>query len=280
MPRVKALPSTIGYLHLLMFVSTRFIVTLALVTGFLPAHSQSDSSSELRQTVQNWVETMAAIQKEEDSWQKDRDVLQNYREGLKTEIKTLESQLKDAKVLAGKASTEDEEKIAKKEAFEAAAEDLNTRVIALEERMGKMLHLVPLPLMESEKFETALKGLKKTLQTSDRSKMKGAPGRLQTVLILLTEMEKFQNTVTVRTDFHTASDGKKYEVSVIYLGLAKAYAVNEQGSFAEVGAPGLPGAEGWTFSEDNSLAADILTLVQSTKGETDAQFVTVPLSLR
>ena len=71
------------------------IVTLA---GLPISHAAPVSpTEELRATISEWVETMRKIQKEENDWTRDEEVLKNYREGLKSEIETLKEQIADAK---------------------------------------------------------------------------------------------------------------------------------------------------------------------------------------
>ncbi len=244
------------------------------MTGF---SVHADEERDLRATVQQWLDTMAAVQKEEDEWTRDKEILQNHRAGLKAEIDTLTRQLKDAQGKAGQANKEEADQLKKKEGFTSAQQALSDEVIKLENRMASILHLIPPPLKEADKVKAALMQLEKTLATKDRSDMTGVPGRLQTVLILMKEMEKFQSTITVRKAFQKASDGKEYEMQIIYLGLAKAYSVNATGTIAQVGEP-TP--EGWTFQEDNSIATHVRTLVDTTTGDGDAQFVNIPLSIR
>jgi hypothetical protein len=63
-------------------------------------------------------------------------------------------------------------------------------------------------------------------------------------------------------------------MQVIYFGLACAYAVNDDGSFALVG---RPSAQGWNFVERKDLAAEIQQLVAATTGDQDAAFINLPL---
>ena len=255
--------------------TTRYLVTPLILLG--GAASAAAEESDLKQVVTQWVQTVSAIQQAENEWERDREVLQNYREGLQSEIASLKDQLAEAKVKAGAATTEQQEKIERKDALEEAGEARSGQVIALENRFSELLPLIPDPLRKNDKFATALTVFEKTLETKDRSKEGGVPGRLQTVLTLMKELEKFQNTVTVRTDVRQAQDGKEYEVEMIYLGLAKAFAVNETSNFSLVG---QPTDEGWTFQEDNSLAPQVRALVDATTGDGETMFVNVPITIR
>ena len=49
----------------------------------------ANGAEELRSSVREWIETMQKIQQEEDNWEKDREVLKGYKEGLEKEIEDL-----------------------------------------------------------------------------------------------------------------------------------------------------------------------------------------------
>jgi hypothetical protein len=70
------------------------------------------------------------------------------------------------------------------------------------------------------------------------------------------------------------SSGREYNMQVLYFGLASAYAVNDDGTFALVG---RPSADGWKFEERKELAGDIKKLIAATTGDQDAAFVNLPL---
>ena len=54
-------------------------------------------TEELRANIRQWVETMQSIQQEENDWSRDQEVLQNYKNGLESEIADLKQQIADAK---------------------------------------------------------------------------------------------------------------------------------------------------------------------------------------
>lgn len=256
-----------------MKTSSRFV---ALAIGISVSLAQTtEPSSDLKSVVGQWVETMQAIQKEESDWQRDREVLENSRASLRSEISQLKEAIADAEKRAETATTEQDELIARRDQLTAFADALAQRVIALEDRMAKLVPLFPDVLRAEPKVATALESFAKTMESPDRSELKGAPGRLQTVLTLQRSLEVFQNVVTLRKAEREASDGRVYEVDVIYLGLARAFTVNEAGTFAEYGAPS---PDGWVFTEDNSLAADVRALVESSRG--NAAFINIPVTIK
>ena len=234
------------------------------------------SPDQLRQSVREWIETMREIQKEEDSWEKDREVLQAYKEGLQKEIETLREQIARAKTEREGAEKEDLDKIARRDSYEKAKTTLASSVREMEQSLVARLSLLPAPLLAAPKDAQMVDELKKDAQLSGDRANDGIAKRLNNALNLISEAEKFQTTVVLRDELHKAPDGREFNMKVVYFGLANAYAVNEGGDFALVGSA-TP--SGWSFTERNDLAPKIKQLVGVTTGDLDAAFVTLPIDL-
>jgi hypothetical protein len=243
----------------------------------LPVSAQQPAvtpTEDLRTSVREWVETMQAIQKEENDWSRDQEVLQNYKEGLEREIADLKQQIADAKTRKEGAESESLDQSAERDRLAAAKDELAGIVRRLEENLAAKLPLLPAPLLAEPKMAQAVEDLKRDLALPAEKRNEGVSKRLLNVINLLTEAEKFQQTVHLRPELHKNADGREFNMQVIYFGLACAYAVNEDGSFALAG---RPTTDGWTFAERKDLAADIQRLIAATTGDRDAAFVTLPL---
>ncbi len=250
-------------------------LTLALA---LPAFAQEpvvSPTEELRTSVREWVETMRKIQQEENDWARDQDVLRNYKEGLEKEIADLQQQIADAKTRKAGADKEALDKVAERDRYLAAKTELTTIVRTLEESLIAKIPSFPEPLAKEPKVAQGIEDLKRDIALPPEKRGEGVSKRLLNVVNLLTEAEKFQQTVHVKPELHKDSQGREFNVQVVYFGLAMAYAVNEDGTFALVG---RPGADGWKFEEKPDLAADISKLLAATTGEADATFINLPFS--
>ena len=240
------------------------------------APAPATGPEELRKSVREWIETMREVQKEEDSWEKDREVLQGYREGLEKEIEDLTEQISRAKTDRDGAEKEDLEKIARRDAYAKAKESLVAGVRELEAGLVTRFPLLPRALTAEPKVAQMMEEIRKDSALSGEKAGEGIARRLNNALNLLSEVEKFQQTVHLRDELHKAPDGREFNMKVLYFGMAAAYAVNETGDFALVG---TPGAEGWSFAEKSELAPRIKELVGVTTGDLDAKFVTLPIDL-
>lgn len=245
----------------------------------LPAAAQEPAvtpTEELRTSIREWVETMQKIQQEENDWSRDQEVLQNYKEGLENEIANLKQQIADAKTRKEGAESETLKQSAERDRLIKAKDDLAGIVRSLEEKISAKLPMLPAPLLAEPKVAQGVEDLKRDLALPTEKRNEGVTKRLLNVINLLTEAEKFQQTIHLRPELHKNSDGREFNMQVIYFGLACAYAVNEDGSFALAG---RPTSEGWKFEERKDLAAEIQQLIAATTGDADAAFVNLPFTM-
>jgi hypothetical protein len=250
------------------------ILTFALA---LPAFAQERTVSpteELRTSVREWVETMRKIQQEENDWARDQEVLKNYKEGLQSEISTLKDQITSARTRKQGGDQQSLDKVAERDRYAAAEEELTRQVRNMEEALAAAIPVFPEPLRKDAKVTQGIETLQRNLLLPPDKQSDDVGKRLANVTELLAEAEKFQQGVHVYPELHKDSQGHEFNMQVVYFGLALAYAVNENGSFALAG---RPGADGWKFQERNDLAPRILKLVITATSESDSSFTNLPL---
>jgi len=255
-----------------LFIPISALFVTASVTAQEPAITPTE---ELRTSVREWVETMRKIQQEENDWSRDQEVLKNYKEGLEKEIADLKQQIADAKTRKAGADSESLAKSNERDVYVKAKEDMTVMVRGLEESLIEKIPFFPEPLAKEPKVAQGIEDLKRDFALPPEKRGESVSKRLLNVVNLLTEAEKFQQTVTVRPELHKDSQGREFNVQVVYFGLAMAYASNEDGSFALVG---RPGPDGWKFEERKDLAPDIVKLLAATTGEADATFINLPFT--
>ena len=247
----------------------------ALAAPALCQDIKPSPTEELRLSVGRWIETMTAVQQEENDWKRDKEVLQNYKEGLEKEIGDLKEQIASAetrKLGADKASLD---KVAERDLYLSAKNELSATVRQLEENLSKRLAVFPPALASEPKVAQAIEDLKRDLALPADQRDTQVSKRLLNLITLVGEAEKFQQTVHIRPELHKDKSGREYNMQVLYFGLAMAYAVNEDNSLALTG---RPGADGWKFEEAPALAGDIRKLIASTAGEQDAAFIQLPIT--
>lgn len=253
---------------------------LFLILGFSPflqAQEQAISpTEELRVIVNEWVEAMRQIQQEENDWTRDQEVLTNYREGLGKEITDLKEKIAEAKTRKEGADSESLKQSAERDRFLTARDGMAKSVRSLEEKMAAKLPLIPAPLRAEPKVSQSIEDLERALSLPEDKRDSDVSKRLQNLINLTTEIEKFQQTVVLRQEIHNVSGGREVNLEVLYFGLSAAYAVSKDGSLALVGTPDAK--DGWKFTERNDLAGTIRDLIDSTNGDRDPSFISLPIS--
>lgn len=257
----------------------RFIIVTFAIAGFtLPAAAQTEATpaEELRATLAGWVDAMGKIQREEDDWARDEEVLRNYREGLEREIADLGERIADARTRKDGADKESLELSATRDRYAAARDAFAAELRRMEREFDAILGIIPPPLRSEPRVAQLLEEFQQALALPDDKATDGLSKRLVTLINLVGEVEKFQQTVVVRPELHQAPDGREFNMQVVYFGLAAAYAVNQDGTFALVG---RPSPEGWTHESRPELAGDIQRLLAAILGDAEAAFIELPFSL-
>lgn len=253
-------------------------LTVLLLSGFsLAATAQMKNPDTIEQSKENlrlWLETSQKNQAEANAWKIDKEVFENYKQGLESEKATYQKQVEDAKARAAAADKESSEKIAQRDQFIAADKMLSSELRKMEEDFSKLIPLLPTPIVKFSKMNVALETLKKNLSLPLDQQVDDTGKRLANLTEIMAEVEKFQNTVTVYTELHKNASGEEYEMQVAYMGMAAAYAVNENASFALIG---RPTADGWKFTERNDVAADIQKFLVTATSEKDVSLTKLPI---
>src|SRR5690606_30493696 len=134
-------------------------------------------------------------QQEENDWARDQEVLRAYKEGLETEIAGLNEQIASAKTRKQGADTESLEKSNERDRYAAAKDELAVTVRKLEETLVAKLPHFPEPLLAEAKVTQGVEDLKRDLALPPEKRGEGVSKRLQNVINLTAEAEKFQSTV-------------------------------------------------------------------------------------
>lgn len=262
-----------------MTVTTR-IPFLTLTISLLSAHAISASAQAnhpLDQTKENmrlWLETAQKRQAEENGWKTDQEILSNYKEGLLAEKATYQKQIEEAKQRAQAADQQSTDKLSQRDQLIAAEKALAAHLRGLEEEFVKQIPSLPTPLLKMPKMAVGIEALKKNLSLPADQQTDDVGKRSANLTEMIAEVEKFQQNVTVSNELHKNAAGQEYNMQVVYLGLAAAYAVNEDASFALVGSPQ---ADGWKYNERNEIAADIKKLIITATTEKDISFTKLPI---
>lgn len=227
--------------------------------------------ADTRSTLEKWVETRQMTSKARADWQTDKETLEQTVAMFGRELKSVADQM-------GKISTNnvqvDKERAEAETLKKSATESLQrTREFSaeMEAKLIKLVPQLPAPLQEIIR-----PSLNKIPADPAATKMSAAE-RMQVVVGILGEMDKFNNAVSIFNEKRKNAAGEEVAVEVVYVGLGAAYFVNEANNFSGVGSAG---AQSWEWTTQPEIAADVRKVIQVYRNEHPARFVALPVTVR
>lgn len=252
-------------------VSQRRIAALLLLCLPTLVRAADNPLSTARETVGQWVQTQQLISKTRTEWDADREMLQQSKALFERELKSVQDEMAKQGTNSSVANAErlklDGELKRSNEALEAARAQIST----METELRALIPLLPAPVL------SGAQQLLNRLPADPNNTKAGVTERVQTVVSLLNEVDKFNNAVTVFTEKRRNDKGEEVSVETVYAGLGAAYFVNESGNFAGFG---RPGDKGWEWTVDPALAGDIREIIRIYRNERTARFVSLPVTVR
>jgi len=104
-----------------------------------------------------------------------------------------------------------------------------------------------------------------------------AAERLQVLVGILNELDKFNSGISVFNAKRRNDKGDEIAVETVYVGLGAAYFANEAGDFA---GRGTSGASGWDWQVRSDLGPSIREVIRIYRNEPPAHFISLPATIR
>ncbi|WPJ94601.1 DUF3450 family protein [Coraliomargarita algicola] len=247
------------------------VATASLACLFAFTSASGSVPSETRGVLQEWVKVKALISQEREEWATEKALIADTIELLNAEKEMLAETIDSRKDAAEAAANERTELSLKKESLDADAATLGEVLTGYESEMTAWVPSLPALLQEE------LAPLIRRLPTEENTSSNAGIGRrLQSVVGILSQVDKFNSSVTYRKELRDSGEATK-ETDTLYFGLAYAVYSDAEGSSAGYG---KPGPEGWTWEAAPEAAADIKELIAVYKNETPAKYVSIPLSIQ
>lgn len=244
-------------------------LALALATQGKAADA-ADTPQQVRDRYSEWVKLRKTAAEEKAQWAEDKALVQDRITVLQREKESLQS------VIAEAAENTDAAQKARTKLLERRDADLDS-VGVLEKKIpgyeAQVLELVrhfPEPLVEEIRplLNRIPKPGEKTRQT--------AAQRLQNVVGILTQMDKFNQGVTLCSEIKDIGGGRDVEVRTLYLGLGIAYFVDKNSEYAGYGEPA---EDGWKWTVDATIAESVSGLIGTYENASKASFVNIPVKI-
>ena len=256
-------------------------ISCVLSASDLNAQSEGQSPREiaaaLRSAHAEYAEAKRTISAEREAWRKGKQTLATQIEVLTSEIAAFEARIKEAKKSIETTEAKSAELQATRAKLTRVSELLEARITKLEVRAKALLKRVPQPLADS----VAVIAQRIPNDDKEREAM-SLSVRYQNVIGVLNPIDKWNREVKVTSEQREQADGRAVSVTVIYIGLAQAYYVGGKGAKGEptVAGTGVSSEEGWRWTPQNELAADIATAVAVYRSEQLARNVLLPVTIR
>lgn len=250
----------------------RLTGTIFIIVGMSLAEPLgADALSESVNVVEQWVETEKRISEVEAEWAFNRATMQNLIDLYREELGNLEQVIEEAQADVSAAERERSELRGRDEALKEVESGVLGLIEEAERTLKQLEPFLPKPL--AEELSPLFRGLPEDVKASRLS----IGQRIQPVVAILTQIQKFNQVVTVVEGFREFEAGKTVQTETVYFGLGAAYYVDQANTHAGVGELG---PDGWEWRDDSSLVASVRTFVNIYRGLEQATYVEVPLSVR
>jgi hypothetical protein len=221
--------------------------------------------------LEQWVETERLISQAQAEWEANRAAMENLIEVYGHEIAALEEIIAAAEQDTSAA----EARRAELTGQDSAVKEIETAVAAglveAEKAIKQLRPLLPQPLQEE------LGPLFSTLPQNPEDSRMAIGQRVQPIVAILTQIQKFNQVVTVVEGFREFEEGRTVQTEKVHLGLGAAFYVdqaNEHAGFAVLG------PEGWEWQDDSSLIPAVRSLVNIYRGMQQARYVELPVDIQ
>lgn len=248
-------------------------VSFAILSGGLPgAAAAADSPIEAAQgAFDKWVEVQESIAREKRDWAVEKEFLNEEVRLLREEITALKEKSGRLTEETTKTEAEVAKSSAETESLKQAVGLVEAELPKLEGDLRRLAKSFPAPLTEQ------VEPLMTRLPREGATTKAGTSERLQTVVGLVSQVDKFNGSFTVAPELHKTPAGTEVQVRTLYLGLAQAWFVSPDGKFAGFG---KPGPAGWDWTTDNDLAPAIGKAIAVQENTGIAEYVALPVSIK
>lgn len=233
-------------------------------------------AKELRSAHAEYALAKRTLSEEREAWRKGKQTLETQIEVVNSEVAAFEARITEARESIATTDKKVGELQQEKVELEQVSELLEQRISALEDRTKALLKRVPKALADS----VAL--ISQRLPNNDQEREDiSLSVRYQNVIGVLNPIDKWNREVKVLDEQRDLPNGKTVSVTVIYVGLAQAFYVGGKGpdGAPNVAGTGTSSEDGWRWTPQNDLAADVATAVSVYRNEQLARLVQLPVSI-
>ncbi len=248
-----------------------WLVGFGLLLGCGAAVSSAEDLAALDALTGRWMALRAALADEQRTWEQQQEHWQQEIALLRAEKQRRTAEIAASREVMSDLEGKRADVLRRKERMERAFAQLEPVVSAAEEDLRDWEQRIPAGLRRE--LAQGFAGLR---QGADGSRRPDVVRRLQNAIGLYTDIESLQNRIHVTREVLDVGDVRR-EVSVLYLGLSRAFGVSTGGDWAGIGEPQ---AEGWKWKAAPDLAPQIQLALAVANREEVAQLVELPMQIQ
>lgn len=248
-----------------------FVITTLL--GSIGSMAFADSRlADARAAVGQWVELEKNISREQLAWDEKKRLLEDMTAVAEAEIATIKEQLEDLSVAADESERRRIELVKKSDTHAALSSSVKTSLESFEIRLKTLFPRLPKPLVDK------LKMIMDRLPDDSKKTSLGIAARMQAVIAMITEIQRFDRVVTTGEELMNLSDGETREIYTIHFGLGASYFMT---SDSAEGGVGIPAENGWQWESRPQLVSSIQRAIALASGNgVEAGFLSLPVATK
>ena len=254
-------------------MKTKLLLFGVLVVGAFLVPLGTGVATPLEETVstlEQWVETERRIADEGARWEADKDSMENLIQIYEEEIGTLEEIIEAAEEDTSAAEARRSELMEQDREVKALEVEVEESIMAAEKTIKNLEMLLPEPLREE------LSPLFNSLPENPEESNLPIGQRVQPIVAILTQIQKFNQVVTVVEGFREFEEGRTVQTEKIFFGLGAAYYVDQANEHAGMG---VLTEDGWRWRDDNTLIPAVRRFIDIYRGTEQASYVEVPVTI-
>lgn len=232
---------------------------------------RADGLAAVRGALSEWVQTHQLLSQTRADWSRDKELLDQSTALYERELKTLGEQMTRVGTNTVFLAEQREAALARQQVYVSGLELAARRLGELESRVRGLQPVLP-PVLRA-----TVGPLLNKLPADPASTNVSPVARMQTLITILNEVDKFQSSVTITEETRPAPDGREVAVNVLYAGLGQAWFADQKGTFGGVG---VPGPAGWEWTTRNEAAPGVARAIRMYRNEVPAEFVALPVQVR
>lgn len=249
---------------------------LLLIVPTMPLLGQTGPTGGLTETrtqFEKWIELKVLASEEVENWKQEKSTLIDMIAVAEAEEAALEEKIELLEESISSGDTRRTELRENIDAAKARAETFKNGLVRHEKALARLISYLPPPL------NAELQPLIQRLQKDPENSAMPISQRMQTTVGIITQVEKFQGSLSLISEVKEIGTGQSVEVKTLYIGLAQAIFADAGGRYAGIG---TPASDGWTWEvlDDAAIAENIRNAIAMYENNMEPAFVQLPIIVK